>query len=85
MKGKTKYQGTDSASRLRFDWITIALYVALVVFGWVNIYAACYSEGHKFIFDMASQHGKQLLWIGISAIVAFIILYTEARVLSNTA
>ncbi|MBO4751487.1 MAG: rod shape-determining protein RodA [Bacteroidales bacterium] len=85
MKGKTKYQGTDSASRLRFDWITIALYVALVVFGWVNIYAACYSEGHKFIFDMASQHGKQLLWIGISAIVAFIILYTEPRVLSNTA
>ena len=85
MKGKIKYKRPDSTSHLRFDWVTIALYAALVVFGWVNIYAACYSEGHKFVFDLASQHGRQLIWIGLATLVAFITLYTEPRIFSNTA
>lgn len=85
MKRKTTYKKTDSASRLSFDWLTIGLYTALVLFGCFNIYAACYSEEHKFIFDIASQHGKQILWIGIAAVVAFVTLYIEPRIFSNTA
>ena len=85
MKERTNYKRSDSSSHLRFDWVTIALYIALVAFGWFNIYAACFSEEHSFVFDLASQHGKQLLWIGISAVVSFIILYIEPRILSDTA
>ena len=75
---------SDTSTRLKFDWVTILLYMALVIFGWVNIYAACYSEEHAFVFDFASQHGKQLIWIGIAALVAFVTLYIEPRIFSNT-
>ena len=58
--------------------------MALVICGWVNIYAACYSEDHAFVFDFASQHGKQLIWVGIAALVAFVTLYIEPRIFSDT-
>lgn len=60
------------------------LYVALVILGWVNIYAACYSEEHAFVFDMASQHGKQLIWVGIATLIAFVTLYIEPRIFADT-
>jgi rod shape determining protein RodA len=75
---------SDSATRLKFDWGVIVLYALLAVFGWVNIYAACYHEDHAFVFDFASQHGKQLIWVAMAAVIAFVTLYIEPRVFSNT-
>ena len=46
-----------TSERKRFDWLVIGLYLGLVVFGWVNIYAACYNETHSNVFDFAAQHG----------------------------
>ena len=65
--------------KLKFDKLTIILYLILVVFGWVNIYAACYNESHALIWDMEQQHGKQLLWIGIALVVAMVTLFIEPK------
>lgn len=70
---------------IRFDWTTIGLYLFLVVFGWINIYAACYNEMHASVLDFSVQHGKQLLWMGISGIIAVSILLIRPRVFSNIA
>ena len=72
-----------TSERKRFDWLVIGLYLGLVVFGWVNIYAACYNEMHSNVFDFAAQHGKQLLWIGIAFIVAICVLFIQPRFFSN--
>ena len=40
--------------KLKIDWITIALYAAIMLFGWMNIYSACYDESHAAIFDSPS-------------------------------
>ncbi|MGK0378135.1 MAG: rod shape determining protein RodA, partial [Patiriisocius sp.] len=32
---------------LKFDWITILIFFALVTIGWVNIYSASYQDGAK--------------------------------------
>ncbi|NVJ89508.1 MAG: rod shape-determining protein RodA [Flavobacteriaceae bacterium] len=45
------------------DWILIILYMALVGFGWVNIYAASKDDNHYEILDFSSKYGKQLIWI----------------------
>lgn len=52
----------------RADWVAMALFVSLVIIGWLMIYAAGYSEqeGRSF-FNLTSPSGKQLLFIGISA------------------
>ena len=30
----------------RVDWVTVAVYAALVLMGWLNIYAAVYDDAH---------------------------------------
>ena len=68
----------------RFDWLAIGLYLGIVLFGWLNIYAACYDEAHAAIFDFSRQHGKQLIWMGIAFLVAVCVLLIQPRVFSNT-
>ena len=71
--------------KLKFDWLTIGLYFAIMLFGWINIYAAGYSEEHAKVFDFSVQHGKQIIWMGVSLLLAAVIILTEPRVFSNTA
>lgn len=68
----------------RFDWLAIVLYLAIAIFGWVNIYAACYHESHAQVFDFTRQHGKQLIWMGIGFVMAVFVLLIEPRVFSQT-
>ena len=71
--------------KLKYDWLTIGLYFAIMLFGWINIYAAGYSEAHSNVFDFSVQHGKQLIWIAVALLLAAVIVLTEPRVFSNTA
>tara|TARA_R110001592_G_scaffold16011_1_gene68613 strand:- start:828 stop:2132 length:1305 start_codon:yes stop_codon:yes gene_type:complete len=61
------------------DWATIIIYLVLVLIGWINIYAAVYNEEHHSIFDISQRYGKQLLWIGLALVIAFIILLFEGH------
>lgn len=57
------------------DWLSIGLYLVLILLGWGNIYAAVFNEENASIFDMGQRYGKQLLWILTSlALVVFIML-----------
>ena len=69
----------------RFDWLAIVLYLAIALFGWVNIYAACYDEMHAEVLDFTRQHGKQLIWMGIGFLLAIFVLLIEPRFFSQTA
>ncbi len=43
----------------------------------MNIFSASYNEAHPSIFDLSQNYGKQLLWIGTSIVLAFMILVTN--------
>ncbi|MBN1767025.1 MAG: rod shape-determining protein RodA [Prolixibacteraceae bacterium] len=51
----------------------------LVIAGWLNIYSAVYDESHSNIFDLSQRYGKQILWIGFSAIFAFFLLLIDSK------
>lgn len=59
------------------DSISIFLYVALIFFGWVNIYASQYNEDIIFTLDFSSRYGKQLFFIVVASVVAFLILIID--------
>lgn len=67
----------DKLGWTRIDWKTILVFVALVFIGWLNIYAAVYNEALSGGFDLSSRYGMQLIWIGISAVVAMVILLID--------
>ncbi len=61
--------------RQSIDWAIIGVYLALVLIGWVNIYASVHSSEGTSIFDWASRAGKQFVWILTSIGLATIILF----------
>jgi rod shape determining protein RodA len=67
------------------DWITLGLYLVLVLMGWANIYAAVYSEEHQSITDLSQQYGKQMLFIASSLILGLLVLSIDGRLYDNLA
>ena len=61
------------------DWVSILLYLLLVLIGWLNIYAAVYDENHSSILDISQKYGKQLIWIGAAFVLAFLVLLTDSK------
>ena len=59
------------------DITTIILYLVLVIFGWLNIYASQYNDDTLFAIDFTSRYGKQFYFIGISFITGLIILIID--------
>ena len=63
----------------KIDWLTVAIYIALVLIGWLSIYSAKYDEMHPSIFDFSKEYGKQIVWIGTSLLIGFVVLLIDAR------
>ena len=61
------------------DWITILMYVILVVSGAVSIYAASYDFDHASLFDFNEFSGKQFVWIMLSLLLGSVILLLDYR------
>ena len=61
------------------DWISVGLYLALVIFGWMNIFASSYNEQFRSIFNLRQNYGDQLLWILISFLAVFILFLIDHR------
>lgn len=68
-----------------FDWITVLLYIVLVLIGWATIYSAVYSEEHSNIFDVTRNSGKQFQWMIVCAIVALLLLIIDGKFFSTFA
>jgi len=62
-----------------FDWISILIYLALIVFGWANIYSASLGSTSGSFFDLEQPYGKQALFVGLSIFLVIIILSIEAK------
>lgn len=63
----------------KVDGITVLLYAALVLFGWLNIYAAVFNEDFGNIWDTSQEYGKQLLFIGAGLALILVVLLSDAR------
>ena len=61
------------------DWILVILYVTLVGFGWVNIYATTTSVNNSEILDLSTRYGKQLLWIILCVPLIILILFFNSK------
>jgi len=61
------------------DWWTILIYLALLTFGWVSVCGASYSYGDTDIFSLDTRSGMQIVWIGTSIVLGFVLLMTDDR------
>jgi rod shape determining protein RodA len=63
------------------DWITVTLFITLVLMGWLNIYSSSLSAvtGDSTIFDLSQFYGKQLLYIALTFPLVLVILFVEGK------
>lgn len=64
---------------LSIDWITILLYVILIVWGWFSVCGACYDFNHPDLFSWETNSGKQIVWGGTSLVLAAVLMLIEKR------
>ncbi|MBR2153970.1 MAG: rod shape-determining protein RodA [Bacteroidaceae bacterium] len=64
---------------LSIDWITITLYVVLIIWGWFSVCGACYDFSHPDLFSWQTNSGKQLVWGGTSLALATALMLIEKK------
>ena len=61
----------------KIDWLTIGIYLMLVVFGWFSVCGASYQFGDTDLLDFSTRAGKQFVWIICSFGLGFMLLMLE--------
>jgi rod shape determining protein RodA len=62
---------------LSVDWMTIGLYLLMVVAGWMSVCGASYEYDMTGLFNLSGRPGSQLIWIGSSLVIGIIILMLD--------
>ena len=71
-------------SVLKYDVVSIALYIGLVSFGIINIYSSSFNESFTNLFDVGSIVGKQVIFFFLSLIAFIFILFTKSKFIDNS-
>ena len=64
----------------RIDYISILLYIVLVIMGWMTIYSASLPLEETSIFDISQIYGRQMLFIGLTIPLILVILFSDAKI-----
>ena len=76
----TKTRKDDQQGILQsLDWWTIGIYLALLALGWMSVCGASYTYGDTEIFSLSERSGMQIVWIGTSIVLGFVILMMDDR------
>ncbi|MFT5760972.1 MAG: rod shape determining protein RodA [Polaribacter sp.] len=61
------------------DWVLVILYIILIGFGWMNIYATTTTDANSELLDFSTRYGKQLLWIILCVPLIVLILFFNSK------
>lgn len=63
------------------DWISVIIYIILVIMGWLNIYSSSLSTTAEdaSLFDFSQIYGKQMMFIIFTIPLIFIVLSVEGK------
>jgi rod shape determining protein RodA len=61
------------------DWWTIGLFLAISLFGWLNIYGSSFTFEQTDIWDFSHRAGKQFVWIITAIALGTIIIMIEEK------
>lgn len=67
----------SSMEKSGVDWGSVAIFFALMLLGWTNIYAAVFDETATGGFSFSTRYGSQLMWIGICVLAAVVIMKVD--------
>ncbi len=67
------------------DLLSVLLYGVMALLGWITIYAVSSEGGTVSAFDLSTEHGRQLVWLGVSLFLGVVILSLDYRLFETFA
>ena len=64
----------EDTSYKKIDWVITGIWLLLVIFGWMNIYASSVSE-EGFVFSLKEKYVMDLIWVATALTLGFLILF----------
>lgn len=62
------------------DWISVIIYIMMVIMGWLNIYSSSLSTMEdSVVFDLSTFYGKQLMYITFTIPLIFMIMAVDGK------
>ena len=61
------------------DWVTIIIYLLLLAGGWMSVCGASYDYGDTDLLSLSTRSGMQIVWIGTSIVIGFVLLLLDDR------
>jgi rod shape determining protein RodA len=63
------------------DWVSVLIFITLVVLGWLNIYSSSLSISTKdaSVIDVTQVYGKQMVFIILTIPIIFVVLFADSK------
>ncbi|MFN5415579.1 MAG: rod shape-determining protein RodA [Flavobacteriia bacterium] len=62
------------------DWPLFIVFILFLAMGIANVYSAAFDPDHPNLFDFSQKYGKQILWVGFSCFLGFLVLLIDASI-----
>ena len=62
------------------DWWLFGIVILMLSMGIANVYSAAYNPDFPNLFDFSQKYGKQIMWVGISFLLGFIVFLIDCDI-----
>lgn len=70
----------DDSLTQHVDWWLLLTVLLMLGMGIANVYSAAFDELHPSIFDFSQKYGKQIMWVGISLFLGFLVFLIDSDI-----
>ncbi len=70
----------DDSLTQHVDWWLLSIVVIMLGMGIANVYSAAYDPDHPSIFDFSQKYGKQIMWVGVSIFLGFLVFLIDSDI-----
>ena len=69
----------NQSVKSNLDWLSVIIYTALLIMGWLNIYSSSLPIETSTVFDFSEFYGKQLLFIIFTIPLIIVVLSVDGK------
>lgn len=62
------------------DWPLFIAFILMLIMGLSTVYSVAYTPDSPSLFDLDKQYGKQIIWIGFSLFLGFLIFLIDSEI-----
>lgn len=70
----------DDSLTSNVDWWLLIIVFIMLGMGIATVYSTAYNPEHPSIFDFSEKYGKQIMWVGVSLFLGFLVFLIDSDI-----